>query len=88
DYGGAVADGEVSNESEYREMREFAATAREHIAQLPDREGKPALLAKVDRLQAAITARAPAPEVARLAHEVADALLLMYPVPAAPATAP
>jgi high-affinity iron transporter len=88
DYGGAVADGEVSNESEYREMREFAATAREHIAQLPDREGKPALLAKVDRLQAAITARAPAHEVARLAHEVADALLLMYPVPAAPATAP
>lgn len=88
DYGGAVAQGAVSNESEYREMREFAATAREHIAQLPERDGKPALLAKVDRLQVAIATRAPAVEVAHLAHEVADALLLMYPVPAAPPTAP
>jgi high-affinity iron transporter len=88
DYGGAVAQGAVSNESEYREMREFAATAHEHIAQLPEREGKPTLLVKVDRLQVAIAARAPAGEVAHLAREVADALLLMYPIPAAPATAP
>ena len=40
DYGGAVENGKVKSESEFGEMREFAATARAKIAALDATDGR------------------------------------------------
>lgn len=84
DYREAVADGEVQNAAEYREMQEFAATAHERIAALPAHSGQPALLVQAGRLQAAIEARSGVERVAELARALASDLLSVYPVQAAP----
>jgi len=88
DYAGAVHDGRVVSASEYAEMREFAATVRQRLAQLPPRPGSPALQAQAVQLQQSIEAKAALTDVARQAHALADALLAAYPVPTAPAHLP
>jgi high-affinity iron transporter len=88
DYAGAVRDGQVLSASEFAEMREFAGTVRQRIAQLPAGAGTPALQAQAAHLVQLIDAKADAAEVARQAHALADALLAAYPVPTAPARAP
>lgn len=88
DYRGAVNDGSVSNESEYREMREFADAARTHIAELPARDEQPALLEQADELRAAIKDLSEPADVARIAHALGEQLLAVYPVSAAPASPP
>ncbi|MGN2254263.1 FTR1 family protein [Frateuria sp. GZRe12] len=88
DYAGAVRDGKVISASEYAEMREFAATVRQRLAQLPARPGSPALQAQAAQLVQLIDAKAATADVARQAHGLADALLAAYPVPTAPAHLP
>src|SRR3954470_9716024 len=88
DYRGAVKDGQVTSESEYGEMQEFAATARTQLEALPDNPDKPALVSGAEALARAIDAKRPADEVARLAHDLADSLLVAYKVPLAPTAAP
>ena len=88
DYEGAVKDGQVISEPEFAEMTEFAKTAEEKIQTLPANAGKDQLLAQAGQLQAAIASHANPPEVARIAHGLADALLATYPVPVAPTKAP
>jgi high-affinity iron transporter len=88
DYAGAVRDGQVLSASEFAEMREFAGTVRQRIAQLPPGTATPALQAQATRLAQAIDAKAPIGEVASQAHALADALLAAYPVPTAPAQVP
>ena len=88
DYEGAVAGGQVTSEPEFAEMTEFAATAQEKIQALPAHSGKDDLLAQAAQLQAAIAAHRDPPDVARIAHGLADALLAAYPVPVAPAKTP
>src|SRR5690348_18316236 len=68
DYAGAVHDGQVISASEYAEMREFAGTARQRIAQLPEQPGSPALRGQATRLVQLIDARATTADVARQAH--------------------
>jgi high-affinity iron transporter len=88
DYAGAVRDGQVVSASEYAEMREFAGTVRQRLAQLPERPGSPSLRAQAARLVELIEARAAPADVSRQAHALADALLAAYPVPTAPTRQP
>lgn len=88
DYSGAVADGKVVSEVEYGEMKEFAASAKQRIAELP---ASPALAdlqqqaAELDRL---IADKAHPASVATSARGLAAALIAAYPVPLAPAHTP
>ncbi len=88
DYAGAVKGGAVISPSEYAEMREFAATARQRIQALPVATATPSLISQVDTLMASIEAKSSPTQVAQQAHALADALLQAYPVPTAPENAP
>lgn len=88
DYAGAVQDGTVTSASEYAEMREFTATARQRIRSLPPTSATPALLTQSDQLVASVEAKASPVQVSREAHALADALLQAYPVPTAPEHTP
>jgi high-affinity iron transporter len=88
DYAGAVKDGKVIAADEYAEMQEFAQTAGQQLAGLPDKPGKAALLEQAASLKGAIAAKAAAGEVGGQARQLAAALLAAYPVPVAPSNAP
>ena len=88
DYRGAIADGRIVSQMEYDEMREFTASVRERLAQLPSHPQRQQLLAEAEQLQAAVTRRAPPAEVERRARALAGRLLAAYPVPLAPSAAP
>lgn len=88
DYGGAVANHAVVSATEYQEMQEFVATARTRLAALPAGTDHDAHLAQADQLVAAVAAKADAVEVARLAHDLADLLLVSYGIAVAPRTIP
>lgn len=84
DYAGAVRDGSVIDDAEYAEMREFAESSRDHLRALGAVSATPDLLHKADALVSAIAAKADAGDVSKQAHALADALLLAYPMAAAP----
>ena len=88
DYGAAVQAGRVVSEAEYAEMREFAGAVRSQLAVLPTTPGQAALINQADQLVAAVEGKADAGHVAVLAHQLADGLLVSYPVGAVPATPP
>ena len=88
DYPEAVRDGRVVNSLEYDEMREFSASVLERLESLPERPEKPELIAGTRRLQQAIAAKAPPPEIERIARSLASDLLAAYPVPLAPPSVP
>ena len=88
DYAGAVVNGAVVKPSEFSEMQEFSATARKRLEELPPVKGKETLLAQAEALQKAVADKSPATQVAGLAHTLADGVLLLYPIPIAPAKAP
>ena len=88
DYGGAVTNGSVVSAAEYAEMQEFSAAARKRLAELPDVSEKKSLLARADALQHAVAGKGAAEQVANLAHALADAVLVAYPIPTAPTSAP
>ena len=88
DYGGAVSAGAVSSESEYKEMQEFAAAAGTRIAALPARDGQRSLIDQATRLKTEVESKADLKQVAGTAHQLADQLLALYPVPAAPTAPP
>ncbi len=88
DYAGAVKDGAILSASEYAEMREFTATARQRIQSLPPTPETPALLTQANQLIASVESKAPPAQVGQEAHALADALLRAYPIPTAPTQAP
>ena len=88
DYPGAVRDGRILSQSEYAEMREFAGTIRERVSALPPRPGRDRLIEGAQALEAAVTRKAPPPEIAQRARALGDALLRVYPVPLAPTAPP
>jgi high-affinity iron transporter len=88
DYGGAIDNGKIISADEYAEMQEFAQAAAQQMAGLPDKPEKAALLAQVASLKSAVAAKAGVPEVGGKARQLAAALLLAYPVPVAPSSAP
>jgi len=88
DYSGAVANDMVVKDTEYAEMQEFAATAERQLADLPNRDGKDALLQRAAELRRVVSAKADPNQVAQLAHGLAGALQKLYPFPVAPRIAP
>jgi high-affinity iron transporter len=88
DYGGAVHDGKVVSASEYAEMREFSASARDKIAALPASPAKAALVAESKRFASLIEAKAGPADVASAAHALGQHLLAAYPVPLGPRQTP
>ncbi|WP_114952971.1 cytochrome c/FTR1 family iron permease [Sphingosinicella terrae] len=88
DYRGAVENGQIISQLEYDEMLEFTATVVERLAALPQHQAQPDLIARARALQAAVTRRAPPPEVERDARALAGDLLAAYPVPLAPTAVP
>ncbi|HEY6662425.1 MAG TPA: FTR1 family protein [Sphingomicrobium sp.] len=88
DYGGAVRDGKVISASEYAEMREFSASARDNIATLPANPAKAALVAESKQFASLIESKASPDQVAGAAHALGQHLLAAYPVPLGPRQAP
>ena len=88
DYGGAVRDGKVVSASEYAEMREFSASARDKIATLPANPAKAALVAEGKQFASLVDTKASPADVASAAHALGQHLLAAYPVPLGPKQAP
>ena len=88
DYGGAVRDGKVVSASEYAEMREFSASARDKIAALPANAAKAALVAESKQFATLVDTKASPADVASAAHALGQHLLAAYPVPLGPKQAP
>lgn len=88
DYAGAVTKGEVTNEIEYTEQKEFSSTVRTRIGLLPANPARAELQAAAERLQSAIAEKAESAGVAIIARRLAASLLGAYPVPIAPVKPP
>jgi high-affinity iron transporter len=88
DYAGAVVEGQVANEGEYKEMMEFATTIRERVDSLPARDGREQLAQQGQLLETAVSQQAEAAKVAQIAHGLGNQLLATYPVPIAPKAVP
>jgi len=88
DYAGAVGNGQVTNEFEYAEMREFVGNAHRQVQELPGNPGHEAVVTSVSALKTAVEQRAHPSEVSRLARQASDLLLKSYPIPVAPTSVP
>jgi high-affinity iron transporter len=87
DYPGAVQDGAVANELEYREQLDFAAAVREQLGALGV-AGDDGLIGALDRFDAALRDRAPAASVAAQARALAASIRERFGVRALPGRAP
>jgi high-affinity iron transporter len=87
DYPGAVQDGAIVSELEYREQLDFAAAVREQIGELGVAPGDP-LVAALDAFEAALRERATAESVATQARALAGNVRERFGVRALPARAP
>jgi high-affinity iron transporter len=88
DYGGAVEHGVVASESEYAEMLDFTENATKQAAALPPHAAKADVAAAIADLRSAVSRKADAAEVKRLAHRANALLIAAYPIPVAPKTSP
>ncbi len=88
DYAAAVKDGEVIDEFEYAEMREFSNTISNYFTVLPEHEIKADLVQEAKALQLLVEAKASVVEVNKKAHQIADTLVEAYPIPTAPQNTP
>lgn len=88
DYPGAVAEGQVVNEAEYAEMRDFATAIGEQISKLPASDTKPALQGAAQQLIDLIDQRESAPAVAEVANRMRSDIIRSYDLVAVPRKAP
>jgi high-affinity iron transporter len=88
DYPEAVQNGQIVNQTEFDEMREFSATAAKLIGELPTSAAKDELSRQAADLEKIIAAKSPAPAIATAARGLAADLIKAYPVPLAPTVAP
>ena len=88
DYAGAVANGAVKSEDEYREMTEFSAQAASLVATLPPVPEQAEIGARAITLQALIARKAPATEVAKSARELASLIVKAHGVVTKPRKEP
>jgi len=88
DYPEAVKGGQIASPTEYAEMTEFSASARERITGLEASSAKADLVRRATALERLIAAKAPADAVGTAARGLAADLIAAYPVPLAPAIAP
>ena len=88
DYPEAVKGGQIVSPTEYAEMTEFSASARERISGLASSSAKADLIRRATALERLIAVKAPADTVGKAARSLAADLIAAYPVPLAPAVAP
>lgn len=88
DYAGAVQNGTVISEMEYKEMREFSERARSQVISLPPHASHAELTSIVTRLQQAVARKDPPLRVSKLARDANTLLLAAYPFPVAPRSLP
>ncbi len=88
DYPEAVKGGQIASPTEFAEMTEFSASARERISGLASSSAKADLMRRATALERLIAAKAPADAVGTAARSLAADLIGAYPVPLAPAVAP
>jgi len=86
DYGGAVRDGRVLSDFEYREQLSFVKEARAMAERVPGLP--PATTADLAAIEGAVLARAPAAEVTRRCRSLRDEVVARLRLIIAPATAP
>lgn len=85
DYADSVQDGEIVDESLYRQQRRNLLLALELVRQLPDRPGRAALEKSVLELDRAIAEKRDAAPVRRRANAAADRLAQLYQLQRSPA---
>lgn len=88
DYPEAVKGGQIASPTEFAEMTEFSASARERISGLASSSAKADLMRRATALERLIAAKASADAVGTAARSLAADLIAAYPVPLAPAVAP
>jgi high-affinity iron transporter len=88
DYAGAVQDGTIVSEVEYREMQEFSTRAQHQIQALPSHPLHAELAAATTRLKQAVERKESPQQVSQLAREANRLLLQAYPFPVAPRALP
>ena len=88
DYGGAVADGKVKSEEEFKEMKEFSERAAAQIRALPDNPRRAALVADAEKLAQHVAARSAAGDVTAAAAKLRWDLIAAYGMQVAPRKAP
>lgn len=88
DYGEAIANGQIINESEYAEMLEFTQAAAVQLQILPGHASSTRIAQLIRQLTEAVRAKESKEQVALLAQQAAAAVLEAYPMPLAPATTP
>lgn len=84
DYGGAVADGKVIEESEYREQVEFSGSALQAAAQLDAMSRNPGVQAGLMHLNELILAKADAETVSRTARAIQGQVIAVSGLDVAP----
>ncbi len=88
DYRAAVAQGQVIDDAEYREMQEFAAQAIEQIERLPAHDERVELVRQAAALAQRVESRADASSVAAAARQLRAAIIEAYGVRTAPPRPP
>jgi high-affinity iron transporter len=88
DYSGAVENGKVKNENEYKENLEFAMRAVDMTKALPANPALATLSTQADAFVALVRARARAGDVAAASSALRRAIVTAYHVPDAPTRAP
>lgn len=88
DYSGAVANGTVISDVEYQEMREFRDSALTQSKALPPHASREQLVTLASQLREAVLQKAAPDKVTGLAQQAGSLLLVAYPIPVSPRSAP
>jgi len=86
DYAGAVSNGAIVSEAEYREMVEFVATARQRLTALSGSTEQQRT--EAEQLEKLVSSKAAASDVAQLARKLASDLLASNSISVAPKAIP
>src|SRR5262249_31567487 len=88
DYPGAVQDGKVKNEDEFKEMVEFTGQAATSLKELPANPRQPALIADAEKLSRMVKSKAAAADVAAVARKLRWDVIGAYDIAVSPQAPP
>ncbi|MBL1320416.1 MAG: cytochrome c/FTR1 family iron permease [Methylophaga sp.] len=88
DYAGAVEQGRVINEAEYKEMLDFSAGIHQQLAALPDNEVKDELLMQGAKLSQWVRDKKPAQQIKSLTDTLHSTIISVYNITVTPYAQP
>ncbi|NNL07056.1 MAG: c-type cytochrome [Gammaproteobacteria bacterium] len=88
DYPPTVENGQVVDPVEYAEMEEFSGEIINLLRKMPEREGKPVLLANAAQIQAGIAERVGGQDISRLTQALKEVLISNYNIVVGPKQLP